>query len=132
MATLESDDVDASAIRDSAIEQRKSFSSDDVDGAKAVKALGSMASNFLMVRPWCDSGTEGKLDWDEYMYRHEHQYKKTYSGFSSCFLRTLEGLVVKTRPEDVEEDIVLPPMTHRVVYLKPCWYDKMTANLFVS
>ncbi|KAF1917048.1 P-loop containing nucleoside triphosphate hydrolase protein [Ampelomyces quisqualis] len=131
-ATLESDSVDASALRDSVIEQRKSFGSDDVEGAKAVKALGSMASNFLMVRPWCDSGNEGKLDWDEYMYRHEHQYKKTFSGFSSCFLRTLEGLVVKTRPEDVEKDIVLPPMTHRVVYLKPCWYDKMTANLFVQ
>jgi hypothetical protein len=132
MTTLENDSVDATAIRESAIEQRKIFNVDDVDGAKAVKALGSLASNFLMVRPWCDSATEGKLEWDEYVYRHEHHYKKTYSGFSSCFLRTLGGLVVKTRPEDVEKDIILPPMTHRVVYLKPCWYDKMTANLFVQ
>lgn len=86
-----------------------------------------------MVRPWCDAAkTEAKLEWDDYIYRHEHQYKRTYSGFSSCFLRTLQGLVVKTRPEDVEKDIVLPPMTHRVVYLKPCWFDKMTANLFVQ
>lgn len=85
-----------------------------------------------MVRPWCDSTIETKLDWDEYVYRHEHHYRKTYSGFSSCFLRTLEGLVVKTRPEDVDKDIVLPPMRHRIVYLKPCWFDKMTANLFIQ
>jgi hypothetical protein len=132
MTMLENVNADAVALRESTIEQRKTFSIDDVDGSKAVKALGSLASNFLMVRPWCDSSTEGKLEWDEYVYRHEHQYKKTYSGFSSCFLRTLEGLVVKTRPEDVEKDIILPPMTHRVVYLQPCWYDKMTANLFVQ
>lgn len=119
------------SIRNSAIEQRKSFNMSD-ENSKAAKALGSLASNFLMVRPWCDSGTEGKLDWDEYIYRHEHQYRKTYSGFSSCFLRTLEGLVVKTRPEDVDRQTNLPPMTQRVVYLKPCWYDKMTANLFVQ
>ncbi|KAF2036246.1 hypothetical protein EK21DRAFT_83948 [Setomelanomma holmii] len=132
MPTLDTDSIDPATVRESTIEQRKTFSADDVDGAKATKALGSLASHFLMVRPWCDSTAEGRLDWDEYVYRHEHSYKRTYSGFSSCFLRTLEGLVVKTRPEDVEKDIVLPPMTHRVVYLQPCWFDKMTANLFVQ
>lgn len=129
--TLETDDSDVHALRESIIEQQKSFNHND-EGIKATKALGALASNFLMVRPWCDSSTEGKLEWDEYVYRHEHQYRKTYSGYSSCFLRTLEGLVVKTRPEDVEKDIVLPPMRHRVVYLKPCWFDKMTANLFIQ
>ena len=132
MSTLDANEMDATTLRESAIEQRKIFSIDDVDGAKAAKALGSLASNFLMVRPWCDATAEGRLEWDDYIYRHEHQYKRTYSGFSSSFLRALEGLVVKTRPEDVEKDIVLPPMTHRVVYLKPCWFDKMIANLFIQ
>ena len=40
--------------------------------------------------------------------------------------------MVKTRPEDVDKDIVLPPMKHHVIYLKPCWFDKMTANLFIQ
>ncbi|CAI9632062.1 unnamed protein product [Alternaria burnsii] len=115
--------------RELAIDQRKSFEFNA--DTKAAKALGMLASNFLMVRPWCDN-SEARLDWDEYIYRHEHHYRKTYSGFSSCFSRTLEGLVVKTRPEDVEKDIILPPMRHRVVYLKPCWFDKMIANLFVQ
>jgi hypothetical protein len=132
MSTLDIEHTDTAALRESTIEQRKTFSVDDSDGLKATKALGSLASHFLMAHPWCDSTADGRLDWDDYVYRHESQYKKTYSGFSTCFVRTLQGLVVKTRPEDVEKDIVLPPMTHRVVYLKPCWYDKMTANLFVQ
>ncbi|EUC50515.1 hypothetical protein COCMIDRAFT_957 [Bipolaris oryzae ATCC 44560] len=129
MATMETEG-DTALQRELAIEQRKSFNLDP-DNLKAAKALGVLASNFLMARPWCDS-SEGKLDWEEHIYRHEHQYRKTYSGFSSGFLRTLEGLLVKTRPEDVEKDIILPPMRHRAVFLKPCWYDKMTANLFVQ
>ncbi|KAH8730589.1 P-loop containing nucleoside triphosphate hydrolase protein [Phaeosphaeriaceae sp. PMI808] len=132
MLSLDTDNKDATALRELAIQQRKTFNREDVDGAKATKALGLLVSHFLMVRPWCDSTTEGRLDWEEYVYRHEHQYNKTWSGFSSCFVRTLQDLVVKTRPEDVEKDIMLPPMRHRVVYLKPCWYDKMTANLFIQ
>ncbi|PSN68816.1 hypothetical protein BS50DRAFT_490007 [Corynespora cassiicola Philippines] len=130
MSTLDEDGTDPAVLRQMAIEQRKNFSLDD-ENTKAAKALGSLAAHFLMVEPWTDSA-EGRLDWEEYVYRHEHQYRKTYSGFSTCFLRTLEGLVVKTRPEDVERDIKLPPMRHRTVYIKPCWFDKMTANLFIQ
>jgi hypothetical protein len=130
MFTVDTDEADPILQRELAIEQRKSFNMDP-ESTRAVKALGTLASNFLMVRPWCES-PEGRLEWDDYIYRHEHQYRRTYSGYSTTFLRTLEGLVVKTRPEDVEKDIELPPMRHRVVYLKPCWYDKMTANLFIQ
>ena len=130
LSTMEIDNEDPISLRESAIEQRKTFNLRDE--SKAVKALGSLASNYLMVRPWCASSVEGGLDWDEYVYRHEHPYRKTYSGFSTCFQRTLEGLVVKTRPEDVERDIVLPPLKHSIVYLQPCWFDKMTANLFIQ
>jgi hypothetical protein len=134
METLASDTADVTALRESAIEQRKTFGINDFNKEKtAVQALGSLASHYLMVPPWYVSTAEGKRpDWEDYVYRHEKRHTKTYSGFSSCFLRILEGLVVKTRPEDVEKDVILPPMTHRVVYLKPCWYDKMTANLFVQ
>lgn len=131
ISTIDEQTADPTLLRELAIEQRKAFTLDD-ENTKATKALGSLASNFLMVRPWSEDSTEGRLDWDEYVYRHEHPYRKTFSGFSSCFLRTLEGLVVKTRPDDVEKDIVLPPMRHHIVYLKPCWFDKMTANLFIQ
>jgi SNF2 family DNA or RNA helicase len=131
LSTLSESGSCSTALREQVLERMKEFSQDD-ESTRAVKALGLLAAHFLMVRPWSDCTIEGKLEWDEYIYRHEHQYRKTYSGFSNCFLRTLEGLVVKTRPEDVDKDIVLPPMKHKVVYLKPCWFDKMTANLFIQ
>jgi hypothetical protein len=131
LSTLNTVTSDPLALQQSTIEQRRDFSLDD-ETTKAAKALGLLASNFLMVRPWCEPSAEGGLIWDDHIYRHEHHYRRTYSGFSSCFSRVLEGLVVKTRPEDVEKDIVLPPMRHRVAYIKPCWFDKMTANLFVQ
>jgi hypothetical protein len=131
MSTLDLDNSGTSSLRETTIEERKAFSRDN-EGLKATKALGLLASHFLMVRPWCDSGTDGKLEWDDYVYRHEHQHRKTHSAYSTSFLRALEGLVVKTRPEDVEKDIILPSMKHRVVYLQPCWFDKMTANLFIQ
>lgn len=130
ISTMEVNDQDPNSIRQSTIEQRKHFNLKDE--SKAVKALGSLASNYLMVRPWCASSAEGGLDWDEYVYRHEHTCRKTYTSFSDCFQRALEGLVVKTRPEDVEKDIILPPLKHNIVYLQPCWFDKMTANLFIQ
>jgi SNF2 family DNA or RNA helicase len=130
ISAMEVNDKDPNSIRQSTIEQRKNFSFQDE--SKAVKALGSLASNYLMIRPWCASSAEGGLEWDEYVYRHEHTHRKTYTSFSDCFQRALEGLVVRTRPEDVEKDIILPPLKHNIVYLQPCWFDKMTANLFTQ
>jgi len=116
--------------RDAILEQRRHFSAKD-DTSAAVKSLGSLASNFLKIQPWCvmDNG-EGRAEWDDYIYRHESLRKRTFSGFSSCLQRTLEAMVVKTRPEDVERDIELPPLSHKVVRLDPSFFDKLTANLF--
>jgi len=123
--------IDPGLMRELAVEQRKLFSAQE-DTTGAVKSLGTLATHFLKVRPWCNSTTEGKSNWEDYFYRHEHHDRRTYSGFSACLKQTLEGMIVKTRPEDVERDIVLPPMVHRVVYLEPSFYDKMTANLFIQ
>ncbi|TKA32782.1 hypothetical protein B0A50_01007 [Salinomyces thailandicus] len=116
--------------RDAVLEQRKAFSYKE-DTAGAVKSLGALATSFLKIRPWCPSELgERKVDWDEYVYRHEDSRKRTYSGFSSALQRSLEAMVVKTQPEDVERDIELPPLSHEVVRLEPSFYDKLTANLF--
>ncbi|KAK1821853.1 hypothetical protein LTR12_003729 [Friedmanniomyces endolithicus] len=64
------------------------------------------------------------------IYRHEDARKRTYSGFSACLRPTLESMVVKTQPDDVERDIELPSFTHEVVRLEPSFYDKLSANLF--
>jgi hypothetical protein len=116
--------------RDAALEQRRYFSKKD-DTSGAIKSLGSLASNFLRIKPWfAFDSSEQRAEWEEYIFRHEDVRKRTFSGFSTCLRRTLEGMVVKTQPEDVEKDIDLPPLSHEVVRLEPSFYDKLTANLF--
>ncbi|KAK4953154.1 hypothetical protein LTR10_008860 [Elasticomyces elasticus] len=117
--------------RETILDQRRAFSAKE-DVAGAAKSLGVLATSFLKIRPWCAEGDHERkeADWDDYIYRHEDLRKRTYSGFSTCLRRTLEAMVVKTRPEDVERDIELPPLSHEVVRLEPSFYDKLSANLF--
>ncbi|KAK6439462.1 hypothetical protein LTR95_004332 [Oleoguttula sp. CCFEE 5521] len=102
-----------------------------VDTKGAIESLGSLVSNFLRVKPWSSDIKRGKsVMWEDLIYRHESLRRRTYSGFSGCLSRTSGSVVIKTRPEDVERDIELPPFTHRTVLLKPLLFDKLTANLF--
>lgn len=121
---------DTTDSRDTVLNRRRNFDAKE-DTSGAIKSLGLLASNFLAIRPWAaeDFG-ERPAVWDEHIYRHESHRKRTYSGFSGCLRRTLEAMVIKTQPEDVEQDINLPPLNHEVVRLQPSFYDKLTANLF--
>ncbi|OQO12999.1 hypothetical protein B0A48_02463 [Cryoendolithus antarcticus] len=109
---------------------RQSFDARE-DTKGAIESLGSLVSNFLRVKPWSSDIKRGKsVVWEDLIYRHESLRRRTYSGFSGCLSRTLSSVVIKTRPEDVERDIELPPFTHHTVLLKPSLFDKLTANLF--
>ncbi|KAI9696497.1 MAG: hypothetical protein M1820_008125 [Bogoriella megaspora] len=99
------------------------------DTRDTVAVLGKMAANFLKIPPWAPTGS-GKSDWDDYVYRHKDRQEKSYDAFSQCFLNTLNAIVVKTRPDDVEADFTLPHLIHKTIRLEPSFYDKVTANLF--
>lgn len=119
--------------REAVLQQRREFGEHDKTGA--IKSLGSLASTFLKIRPWAasDETNESRADWDEYVFRHEgfrSRKNRTFSGFSTSLRRTLEAMVIKTQPDDVERDVDLPPLTHEIVRLDPSFYDKLTANLF--
>jgi hypothetical protein len=125
---LEADD-DLSSRFSTALLNRQSFNrQEELNGAS--KSLGVLLSNFLQVRPW--AGTEGelKVEWEDFAFRHEIFRGKTHSAFSQCMVSTLSALVLKTRPEDVERDILLPPLHVSVKLLKPSHYDIITLNLF--
>jgi SNF2 family DNA or RNA helicase len=116
--------------RDTVLDRRRHFNAKD-DTAGAIKSLGLLASNFLRIRPWAaEEFGERSAVWDEHIYRHEGRRRRTYSGFSAGLRRTLEAMVIKTQPEDVEQDIELPALSHEVIRLQPSFYDKLTANLF--
>jgi hypothetical protein len=117
-----------------ALERRKQFKhQEDVGNASATKSLGLLARHFLKIKPWYqdDDQEDSKAVWEEHVFRHENFRSKTFSAFSVCLRKILQGLVIKTQPEDVERDIILPPLTHNIVRLEPSFYDKLTANMFI-
>lgn len=116
------------------LDQRRSFDAKQEQASGAAKSLGALASRFLKAQPWSapEADTlERAAVWDEYIFRHEHPKLRTYSSFSQCLRSTLEGIVIKTQPFDVERDLNLPPLKHSTVRLKPSIFDKMTTNLFI-
>lgn len=116
------------------MEQRKTFNAFQEAQGGAIKAFGILASRFLKAQPWAISSHgafQEAAKWEDYIYRHETFQTKTFTGFTKTLRRTLETLVIKTQPDDVERDINLPPLSHKIVRLEPSFYDKLTANLFV-
>lgn len=118
--------------RDDLMSQRKSFNEKD-EKLGAVRNIGSLASGFLKIRPWCSAENERGSDWMNYFFRHEslRPRTRTFSSFSSCLRQMLETIVIRTQSGDVERDIELPPLTHEIVRLEPSFYDKLTVNAFV-
>ena len=116
------------ASRSDALNRRKKFDNQSSE-LSAVSSLGKMAANFLKIPPWARAGDDS-AEWEDYVYRHEHTKRRTYTSFSQCFQNTLNAIVVKTRPEDVEKDLQLPPLVHRTIRLEPSYFDRLTMNLF--
>lgn len=121
-----------SVRREMLLSQRKTYSAKD-ERIGAVRSIGSMASNFLKIRPWCSAEDERGSDWINYFFRHEmlRPRTRTFSSFSRCLRQTIESIVIRTQSGDVERDIELPPLTHEIVRLEPSFYDKLTVNAFV-
>ncbi|KAL1305150.1 hypothetical protein AAFC00_002074 [Neodothiora populina] len=115
--------------RRGALAQRRKFNVKE-DTSGAIRSLGELVTHFLKIRPWTAS-EERSAEWKYDIYRFEDPRTKIgIAAFSKSLGRTLESIVVKTQPEDIERDIVLPPLEHRIVRLKPCLFDKYTANAF--
>ncbi|SMQ46283.1 unnamed protein product [Zymoseptoria tritici ST99CH_3D7] len=124
-------EVDLSSLEfkdhQSMLEQRRHF--DPLyDRSGAIDNLGAIAGSFLKIQPWAPDSLRHSVSFKEHIYRHEDSRRLTYSGFSRCFQKTLESMVIKTQPKDVE--ITLPPLSHTIVRLQPSFYDKLTSNLF--
>ncbi|KAG9699103.1 hypothetical protein KCU95_g2127, partial [Aureobasidium melanogenum] len=118
--------------RDTLLSQRKAYNAKD-ERVGAIRSIGSMASHFLKIRPWCSAEDERGSDWINYFFRHEmfRPRTRTFSSFSRCLRQTLHSIVIRTQSGDVERDIELPPLTHEIVRLEPSFYDKLTVNAFV-
>ncbi|KAG9246585.1 SNF2 family N-terminal domain-containing protein [Calycina marina] len=96
---------------------------------KDLEKLGNIAVSYLKAKPWsntfedCDSAS-----WPQYMLQPRHGTRS--QGHSDCLRSTLEGMIIRHRPEDVQRDVVLPPLYQSVVNLEGSLQDKLSLNMF--
>ena len=94
---------------------------------KDLEKLGYIVTDFLALKPWAIPQThEDYASWHSYVVGTKGGQRKVKS-----LKNTLESLVVRHQIEDIEADLHLPPLHNRVVRLKPCYYDKLSINLFL-
>lgn len=93
--------------------------------ASDVKQLGRIVVNFFRLKPWANSRSEDPASWQKYVM------PSTAGRKPRCLRSILESLVVRHGIDDIEQDVQLPPLYNRRVYLQPSWHDKLSINLFI-
>lgn len=91
-----------------------------------IKQLGRIVVTTLKLKPWVNSKGEDPASWTTYVMPSEDSGRKP-----RCLKRILESLVVRHGIDDIEQDVQLPPLYNRRVYLQPSWHDKLSINLFI-
>lgn len=89
-----------------------------------LEKLGNIAAVYLKAQPW--SGND-KL-WSQYVMQPKHNKKSR--GTPRCLRATLEGMIIRHLPSDVEREVQLPPLYKKTVYLEGSEQDKISLNLF--
>ncbi|MCJ1356758.1 MAG: hypothetical protein MMC33_006754 [Icmadophila ericetorum] len=89
--------------------------------------LGNIVTSFLGLQPWANQRIgEDHASWSRYVIPSRDGRRKARS-----LRKILESLVVRHRFEDLQRVIELPPLHNRVVHLQPCFFDKLSINLFL-
>ncbi|CAG8980118.1 hypothetical protein HYALB_00012759 [Hymenoscyphus albidus] len=98
---------------------------------KDLEKLGNIATTYLRARPWATSKEENEnASWTQYVLQPRHGQKSR--GSMECLRATLESMIIRHRPEDVEQDVVLPPLKIDTVYLEGSIQDKLSLNMFTT
>ncbi|KAI9717060.1 MAG: hypothetical protein M1812_004995 [Candelaria pacifica] len=127
-ATLTSKVDSTSDSRVSVLESRKVHAGGFYE-RNDLEKLGRIAVDYLKLRPWANSQRDDPPpSWMKHMCCVDKN--GSFLGYSPCLRNVLQAMIIKTRPEDVEKDLELPPLYNRLVYLEPSFYDKLSLNLF--
>ena len=107
------------------LSKRKVRPSAELEG-KDLAALGHAVTNFLGLQPWANSKSqEDSASWSAYLAPDASGVRK-----AGNLRSVLESLVVRHQMSQVEKDLELPTLSNKVVYLEPCYSDKVSLNLF--
>jgi hypothetical protein len=96
---------------------------------KDLEKLGNIATTYLKARPWANAKYDQDFAaWSQYVMQPRHGSRS--HGNLDCLRNTLEGMIIRHRPTDVEKDVELPPLHQKIVYLEGSLQDKLSLNLF--
>ncbi|KAH8676607.1 hypothetical protein BGZ60DRAFT_260406 [Tricladium varicosporioides] len=118
--------VDQDAFSISSSLQERLF---QVQERKDLEKLGNIATVYLKARPWANTLDDGDMAlWAHHVMQPRHGSKSR--GSMDCLRSTLEGMIIRHRPEDVSLDVTLPPLKQDVIYLDGSLQDKLSLNKF--
>ena len=93
-----------------------------------IKAIGCLMKQFLDVKPWSNSEESGDAaDWSKYVMPDKDGAQRPAS-----FRDILQGLIVRHTLKELQMEFDLPPLSVERVYLDPCFFDKLSSNLFLA
>ena len=95
---------------------------------KDLKSLGNIVVNFLALQPWANlKSSPDHVSWDWYVTPARGVGERDLKMLQNV----LASLIVRHRLDTVRPEIQLPELYNRVVYLQPCYFDKLSINLFL-
>ena len=99
----------------------------DASPRRDIADLGTLMQNFLDVKPWSNpEGSGDEADWNEYVLPRAGK-----SG--TVDLRPIvQSVMIRHCQQDREKEVQLPPLSVQVVRLTPCFFDKLSINLFLA
>jgi SNF2 family DNA or RNA helicase len=96
---------------------------------KDLEKLGNIATVFLKARPWANSyNDKDHASWSQHVMQPRHGSKSR--GNTDCLKATLEGMIIRHRPDDILLDIALPPLHQTIIYLEGSIQNKLSLNTF--
>ncbi|MCJ1309063.1 hypothetical protein MMC25_002718 [Agyrium rufum] len=110
------------------LKQRKDNKAALAQETRDLEKLGNIVVNFLGLQPWANQkGSMDQASWNYYVMPNQRVSCRD----SSTLRNIMESLFIRHRIETVDKDLQLPPLYNKVVYLKPCFFDKISINLFL-
>lgn len=96
---------------------------------KDLEKLGNILTSYLKARPWANKVAEGdQAAWTDLVIRP--RYNRQIHGDSQILKSTLESMIIRHTAKDINEQLFLPPLHKKVVYLEGCLQDKLSLNIF--
>ncbi|ODV98159.1 hypothetical protein PACTADRAFT_644 [Pachysolen tannophilus NRRL Y-2460] len=95
------------------------------DAREDLSRLGLLISNFFKIDPW---SSDTKL-WTKTVAA---PFLSRIFGSDLLLTKILSSLLVRHSLSDIENDVELPALHHKAVFLKPSFHDKISVNLFMS